>query len=425
MQSAKWLGPIVAKLAGVAIFAVFLMLATMIVMTGPSAEPAARQEKAWPVSVMSATPHTIPPTLVSYGRLESAQQASLETTLNAAVMRIERLEGDWVDQDDLIVQLDDTEARLALDVAIAAHERAQSQLASVHAEHALARELSHHHRELADFAETNLARYRELHAKAMISDSALDEARHQASERAMVLARHLSELADFPNRLEQHGAMVKEARARMQQAELELSQTAVRAPFAGRIIALQVAVGDRVSPGTVLATVADYGQLEIRTSVSAELGQKLRQALQSGQPIIAEAPVGPQLVRFELDRLSANIKPGQSGVDAFFRTALDGSLVIGTVMNLVVSLPAEHEVIALPMQSLYANNRVYRVENNRLHGIEVTRVGDYVDEGGNYRVLVRSPELREGDELMTTQLPVAMTGLLVSPVALFENQADA
>jgi HlyD family secretion protein len=81
--------------------------------------------------------------------------------------------------------------------------------------------------------------------------------------------------------------------------------------------------------------------------------------------------------------------------------------------------------VAVPMQSLYDSDRVYRVENNRLSGISVTRVGDYIDEHGQFRVLVRSQELKPGDTLMITQLPVAITGLLVSPVALLHDQADA
>jgi hypothetical protein len=51
------------KLSAVAVFGVFLMLAVATVMTGPSAEPAVREEKASPVSVMSASPRSIPPVL--------------------------------------------------------------------------------------------------------------------------------------------------------------------------------------------------------------------------------------------------------------------------------------------------------------------------------------------------------------------------
>ena len=363
--------------------------------------------------------------LVTYGKLEARQSANLTTTLSAPVKKVVMPEGSWVNQDDLIIELDDAEAALALNAAQASYERSQAQLQSTRVEHLLADELTQHHADLATLAESNLNRYRELHERGMISDSVLDEVREQASERAMVLARHMSAVEDFPNKVDQQLTAVREAQARMQQAEMDLKQTAVRAPFPGRIISIGVAAGDRVSPGTALVEIADYEQLEIRTSVSAELGIRLRQALQAEQKIMATTQLGDQSVEFVLDRLSGNIKPGQSGLDAFFHTPMNQSLVIGSVMNLLVELPPEHEVIAVPMQSLYESDRVYRVENNRLNAISVTRVGDYIDDQGQFRILVRSDELKAGDSLMTTQLPVAISGLLVSPLALLHDQADA
>lgn len=425
MKRNNWLRVLGVKLTGVAVFGVFLMLAMVTVMTGPIAEPVIREEKAWPVSVMSASPRSAPPILITYGKLEARQSASLKTTLSAPVKKVVTPEGAWVNQGDLIIELDDAEAMLALKVAQASYERNQAQLQSTRTDQLLANELTQHHADLAAFAESNLNRYRELHGKGMISDSVLDEVRQQASERAMVFARHMSAVADFPNKIDEQLAAVREAQARTQQAELDVQQTAVRAPFSGRVISIGVATGDRVSPGTSLVEIADYEQLEIRTSVSAELGIRLRQALQAEHKIIAKTQLGDQFVEFVLDRLSGNIKPGQSGLDAFFHTSLNQSLVIGSVMNLVVELPTEHQVVAVPMQSLYETDRVYRVENNRLNGISVTRIGDYIDEQGHFRVLVRSDELKAGDSLMTTQLPVAISGLLVTPVALLHDQADA
>jgi HlyD family secretion protein len=414
-----------AKLSGVAIFGVFVGLATLTVISGPQAEPAQRQEKIWPVSVMSVHPETIPPVLATYGRLESSQVANLKTTLSAAVVRVARLEGEWVEAGDLIIELDAGEASLVLDGARAALARSRAQLASAESEFRLARELSVHHQELAEFAEANLRRFQELHRRSMVSDSALDEVRQQASERAMVLARHLSSVSDFPNQIAQHQAAIGEAEARLRQAELDLQQTQIVAPFAGRVVNIAVAAGDRTAPGLSLAQVADYERLELRTSVSADTGVRLRQALQAGQHIRASAQYGNEIIEFELARLSGNIRSGQSGLDAFFRTPVNETLVIGTVMNLIISLPDEHEVVAVPLQAIYENNRVYRVENNRLVAIEVMRIGEYRDDQGNYRVLVRSPRLQPGDSLMTTQLPVAISGLLVAPVAALEDQADA
>jgi hypothetical protein len=43
-------------------------------------------------------------------------------------------------------------------------------------------------------------------------------------------------------------------------------------------------------------------------------------------------------------------------------------------------------------------------------------VGDYADDDGAYRVLVRSEHLHAGQTIVTTQLPRAISGLRVEPI---------
>ena len=90
-------------------------------------------------------------------------------------------------------------------------------------------------------------------------------------------------------------------------------------------------------------------------------------------------------------------------------------MALGAVVNLTIALPEEANVVALPIHAVYDNNRVYRIADNRLQAVEVERVGEHLDDTGSYRVLVRSPALGRGDQLLVSQLPTAMSGLLVKP----------
>ena len=83
------------------------------------------------------------------------------------------------------------------------------------------------------------------------------------------------------------------------------------------------------------------------------------------------------------------------------------------MVDLRIRLPEEAGVVALPIASLYENDRVYAVEDSRLQAIDVERVGELHTPEGEYRVLVRSPELYQGRQVITTQLPKAVSGLLV------------
>jgi HlyD family secretion protein len=133
--------------------------------------------------------------------------------------------------------------------------------------------------------------------------------------------------------------------------------------------------------------------------------------------VIASAEIAGQRLGFELSGLAGDVKAGQSGIDAFFRVAPDALIALGSVVNLTLALPEIHDVVPVPVHALYDNNRVYRIHDNRLQAVPVERVGEHLDDKGNFRVLVRSLDLRAGDQLMISQLPAAMTGLLVNPMA--------
>jgi|TARA_B100001971_G_C18171607_1_gene527480 hypothetical protein len=71
------------RLLGISILSVSLLVAILVVVTGPQAEPQTRTEKAWPVSVVVAEPEELQPVLLAYGKVESRQIANLKTSITA------------------------------------------------------------------------------------------------------------------------------------------------------------------------------------------------------------------------------------------------------------------------------------------------------------------------------------------------------
>jgi HlyD family secretion protein len=278
---------------------------------------------------------------VAFGKVESRQVANLRTSITAPVAEVVAREGSWVTKGDLLVRLDDKEMKLALTVATAEYTRRIAQLESARTDYDLAKRVTTHHTELKDIAEAKLKRHVDLYNTKMVSDAILDEVRREASERAIRLERHLADLRIFPNIIQQRDASVAEGRAMMEKAELDLQQTEMIAPFHGRVISTFVAPGDRVLPGSTVIQVADFDELEVRASIPAAIGYALRQQFQNGVSVPASGELDGRVIAFSLTRLSANVKSGQSGLDAFFKTASDESLDIGSVVNLNITLPSE------------------------------------------------------------------------------------
>jgi hypothetical protein len=63
---------------------------------------------------------------------------------------------------------------------------------------------------------------------------------------------------------------------------------------------------------------------------------------------------------------------------------------------------------------MYGHNWVFVVNDERLVGITVDRVGELRDKGGQLKVLIRSPEIAPGVPIVTSQLSNAITGLKVT-----------
>lgn len=405
-----------AKRAWTAVAFLFgsVLVSASIFATGPNAAPDERVEKAWPVSTQTISPSELSPMFTAFGRIESAQTAKIQTDLVARVRQVTVREGDWVAAGDVLVELDDAELALLVDERNAELDRERAHLKSVQSEFALARATATNYKQVFDAAQKKLTRHQDLFAKRMIAQSLLDEVVQQASTASIEYQRHVRSLDNFPNLVTEARAGVERAQALAERARLDFEHATIRAPFAGPVLAVMVSPGMHVALGMPLVEVADAGSFEIRAQVPESHRAPLRQHLAVGAHVVARWEAGDVALR----RLASNVRTGQSGLDAFF--AIDPALAaraeVGRVVRLEVVLPPESAVVALPVQSIYENDRIYEVEGDRLKALTVERLGDHLTATGEHRVLVRSPELRDGQRIVTTQLPKAISGLKVQPV---------
>jgi RND family efflux transporter MFP subunit len=199
------------------------------------------------------------------GTVQARRRASLSARMPASVVELPYEEGQRVRAGAVVVRLDDA----ALRAAVAASE------AGVKA------------------AEADLARTRTLLAKS----------------------------AATPRELEQMTAAASGARAQLTAARDNLSYSALRAPFAGRVAARRANLGDVVNPGASLIEIEGEGGLELRATVESDVAATLRpgasvKAEVDGQTgpltatVAAVAPSGdPTTHRFEV-KVSLPAVPG-------------------------------------------------------------------------------------------------------------------
>ena len=86
------------------------------------------------------------------------------------------------------------------------------------------------------------------------------------------------------------------------------------------------------------------------------------------------------------------------------------------VVELRIELSPVENSLVLPVSALYGSNSVYRIVEGRLQGVDVQYSGELMLKNGIAGVIVESPELKNGDRIVTTQIPAAVDGLKVSEI---------
>ena len=407
---------------GLGFLAVSALASVSIFATAPNPLPATPTERAWPVSVTIVEPGMLSPKFSSYGRVESSRQSRIRTNLVAEIAQVPVREGQWVATGDILVELRRDELKLTERRRSAELDQERANLNSIATASGLVEQSTEHFEAMQRIAQTKLERHNGLFERRMISRSLLDEVVQQASAASIEYQRHRRELADFPNQLGAQRARVAKAEAQLDQARLDLEHATIRAPFAGPVISVQSSPGDYSSSGAVLVEVADASGFEVRAPIPDTSRARVRRYLRTGQPVMADVVIDGTHTPLRLTRFAGNVRAGHSGSDAFFQinatdtTQGSAPLEVGRVVNLTITLPPEADLVALPVQSIYENDRIYQVHNDRLKALTVERFGDHQTRTGEYRILVRSSELEAGQSILTTQLPKAISGLLVQPI---------
>jgi hypothetical protein len=165
-----------------------------------------------------------------------------------------------------------------------------------------------------------------------------------------------------------------------------------------------------VQIGKVLVSLYPIDNLEVRARIPVRYQAEIQSAISTGRQLKAHAELAGHSMELTLDRLAGEADP--SGIDGLFRIQRGAELLrLGSMMTLQLQRDPQAGVVAVPYTALYGNDRMYKLVDGRLQAITVTALGDYAGAGDQPMLLVKSAQLHAGDQLVTTHLPNAVTGL--------------
>ncbi len=220
---ARWIVPL--AVIGAAALAGALLMATR-----PAVETRRPEILAPLVRVVVAQPKSLRLDVTAEGTVHPRTESDLVAEVAGRVVALSPSmeEGGFFQADDVLIRLDDRDYRVALEKARAQVERAESESA---------------------WADRALERRRALAEEGVASASNLD---------------------DFENRARIARAELRDKRADLERARLDLERTALRAPYAGRVLEAHIDVGQFVARGTTLASLYAVDWAEVRLQVPDE-----------------------------------------------------------------------------------------------------------------------------------------------------------
>tara|TARA_R110001606_G_scaffold348746_1_gene498383 strand:- start:6953 stop:8188 length:1236 start_codon:yes stop_codon:yes gene_type:complete len=375
-------------------------------------------EKIWRVNTAVVNIQQIAPEITLYGRVETPRNSTLKSALVADVLSIAVLEGSEVAAGQLLITLDDTDMLLLVAQRQADLAEIEALMVSENQRFKRDQSLLEQQAILLKLADNAVKRSVKLEQSRLASQATLDDSQ-ATKQRQLVTLKGLNfDIAEHPARVAQLQARVKRAQALLKQAEVDLERTKITAPFSGRISQLNASIGDRVRAGDTLISLYDLDNLEVRAQIPGRYINQVLNMMNHSLVLEAKATLEQQQLTFKLERLSGVVKVDSGGVDGLF--GISGNqyaIALGTFIELKLKLAQQDNVVALPYNALYGLDHVYRIKDGYLQSVSIERVGEYTNQQGQKQLLLRSQDLQQGDQIVSTQLPNAITGLRVEALS--------
>ena len=390
------------------------LLLVIFKLAQPETPVKTKEEKSWSVQTHQLVEGVKSPQLELYGQVESPHTATITSNINADVISLEIKEGQAVLKDQLLIRLDELDVKLILDQKLSDVAELEASIESEKNRHKNDLASLKLEKSLVSLAEKKLAREEKTSKSNLTSQNSFDTQKQALQNQKLALkARQLS-VTNHPARLAQLEAKLAHKRALAQQAEKDLQRAMVSSPFDGIVLSTNISPGERVRPGEELLKLYSTDNVELRAQLPQKYVDTVKDAIARQVALPAVVKTGHTDIDVELLRVSGAMAENGIGVDALFEINSEDAdhFIMGEVLEVILNLPAINNVYSIPVSSIYGTNRIYRVDKERLTAINIEKLGGQIKDDKQY-VLVKSEKLKPGDEIITTQLPHAMSGLKV------------
>lgn len=344
------------------------------------------------------------PQLQLYSQLQSRQQVTVSSPAAAEVTAVRVFEGTVVQEGDVIVELDTSNLQRQVAQLQARQMDLQARRGAEKKQYENNVEALKVEAQLVAIAQRSVDRIENLQKRNLTSPAELENAeRTLQNQRLSMNTRELA-IDRFSLVDQQYQAQLMELNSQIDQAQEQLDDAMVKAPFTAKVSQVQVQVGATVNPGEPLLTLVDTNQQELVAWVSASS----LDAVESLDTLEGQLQLASRTVPVTFSHADPAASAGS--LRMFFEAQNnDTSLVLNRYYRMWVNLPAKSS-FAVPESAVYSNAYVYTLADDRLQRKAVNVVGERYQDGQLWRLV--QGEL-DGEAVLVTRLQNAAQGLAV------------
>lgn len=270
-----------------------------------------------PVELAVAEPHDIPAFFQATGSLEARRNVELMAKAQGQITRIHHEEGEFVEQGQVLVEIEHDEEQILL-------EKAKVNLEN---------------------AERELRRAEELSGKGLSA-----EREYENAKQARDLAFHERDLA-----------------------RIGLQDRIIRAPFPGQIAERSVELGQTISPGQPLFRLVDVSPLEVRLF----LPEQVVRDLEVGQLVQIRPDIDPDRpLQGTVHQIAPVVDPATSTLKVTLRVQeTPGTARVGSFVRARITTDVHVDVVSIPKRALVPEagaNYVFVAEGDSVRKVAVT-----------------------------------------------------
>lgn len=359
------------------------------------------------------------PMIDVFGTVESVAVQTFSSPINSYVDKVMAKAGDNVPANSLLVALDTADLHIQTQGFNAQLQQISAQISGEELRFKSNQQALNSERDLLAITQTTMNNSKTLYERGLGAKNPYDQARQQVIQLELSIQNRELAIAQYYESVAQLKAQKQQIQSNINQVRLNQKRARIETDQPSQIIDVMVAEGERVSIGQPLVSGYNSDSLHVKSLIPQKHLEALRIAKGLGEDVLASGYIENKEVMLKLSRF-ANVADAQhGGVDVYFDIVSGQEhLQVNRNVKLQLNLPAENNVVLLPVTALHAGNRIYRIsKEHQLQSLDIVVAGyTQTDSSGQdveKLMLVRSPDLKQGDWIMTSHLTDALEAQVV------------